>query len=63
MPYIFKKTPDPTNHCDRSSITFEIEGNDITLPNLIQSIEDFLRGCGFSLPIGALEIVDVEEKE
>lgn len=32
------------------------------LPDILQSFEDFLKGCGFSLK-GNLEIIELEEKE
>ena len=53
--YVFIKHPNPDNEFDNTRIEFTVEGQSI--PEIIESFEDFLRGCGFVVS-GKLEIVE-----
>jgi hypothetical protein len=57
MQYKFIKTKDPENKYDTSNVT--VESNAEALPELLEDIEDFLRGCGFCFK-GNLDIVKDE---
>lgn len=60
MGYKFIKTKDPTNKHDRSTIIYEIHDDDITLPELLEEIEQFLRAASFCFD-GRLEVVDLAD--
>lgn len=55
MAYIFKKTIDTNNKFDNTEVTVEMPHNEVTLPEILEVFEDFLKGCGFTL-MGPLEI-------
>ena len=52
---IFKKIPEPNHRFDTTTITFEV--NAVTLTDVIQEFEFFLKGCGFSFE-GTLGVID-----
>lgn len=54
--YIFKKTKSSDNHYEIADITYEIET--VSLPALIEEFESFLKGCGFQIESGSLQIVE-----
>lgn len=61
MPKItFTKLPDPHNEFDRTKVQFEVDHE--CLPEIIQSFEDFLRGCGFHMEPESLQIVTKDEE-
>ena len=58
--YKFIKTIDESNQFDNTNVEVTIPYNDLDLTTLMESFEDFLRGCSFSFN-GHLEIVPEEE--
>lgn len=56
---VFTKLPDPDNEYDRTKVEFAVEHD--ALPEIVSSFEDFLRGCGFNVEMGSLQIVGEEE--
>lgn len=59
--YIFTKIPDAQNEYDRTRIEFVAEADTIT--DLLEVVEDFLRGCGFHVDAGSIQIVGKEEND
>jgi|CXWL01.1.fsa_nt_gi hypothetical protein len=55
--FIFIKEQDKDNHFDTTTV--RIESDTVSLPELLNDFEDFLRGAGFRFD-GSLEIVDDE---
>lgn len=60
MRYIFIKNQDRENSFDHTNV--QIESDSITLPDLLEDFEEFLRGAGFHFD-GHLDIVNDEIKE
>jgi len=52
----FIKTKDPNNKHSITNIVFELE-EELTLPEVLASFEDFLRACSYSFD-GHVAIVD-----
>lgn len=57
--YIFKHQRDPENRFDTTDITFEVDT--VSLAELVQAFEHFLKASGFSFD-GQLEVVSDEEQ-
>lgn len=55
--YIFKKEQDIDNRFD--NYTLEMRSTDVSLIELLENFEAFLRGCGFHFT-GTLEIVEAD---
>lgn len=49
MSYKFIKTKDPNNEFDRTNVEIEVCSEEVTLDDLLEDIEDFLRACGYSI--------------
>ncbi len=60
MIYKFSKVADENNPYDNSHIEHTV--NSVSLPDLINEFENFLRGCGFIFD-GHLTIEDEEQDE
>ena len=56
--YEFKKYKDPDNKFSITEVTMEVDTECLT--DLLESFEDFLRGCGFRIN-GHLDVVDDDE--
>lgn len=58
--FIFKKLRDPNNKYDTTDVIFKVEA--ITLPELIEAFEDFLKATGFVInPKEHLDLVHDDE--
>ncbi len=57
--YKFIKTPDPDNHHDKTTVIIRVDA--VTLDDLVEAFEEFLKGCGFIFD-GTLDIVEEEEE-
>jgi hypothetical protein len=60
MSYIFKKTIDPENHFDNSTVEISIQASSVVLEDLLVEFENFLRGCGYNFN-GRLDIVEEDD--
>ncbi len=56
--FVLKKLKDPDNKFDNTDVVIRIEAE--TLSELLEGMEDFIRGCGFHLD-GTLDIISNEE--
>jgi len=57
--YQFIKNINPKNDYCVTRVIMEIDSHDIDRSELIESFEDFIKGCGFYLK-GSLEMVEDE---
>lgn len=60
MSYKFVKTIDTANQFDNVTVTFEMPESAVSLTDLIQNFELFLRACGYGFE-GHLDVVDEGE--
>lgn len=51
------KTKDKTNNYDKTNIIFEVDDNGMSLPDLIQEMNNFIKAIGYSFD-GVIDIVD-----
>lgn len=56
---ILKHIPDPNNKFDTDTVIFKTES--VTLTEILQTFEFFLKGCGFSFK-GTLGIVEDDDE-
>jgi hypothetical protein len=53
----FTKLKDESNDFDESNVTFEIPNNDLSIPDILEEFEKFLKACGYVFE-GYLDLVD-----
>jgi len=58
--YKFIKTKDPKNNFDITNVEISSDFNDLTLDQILETMEDFLKACGFSFD-GNLAIVNADD--
>ena len=54
----FKKTPDKKNEFDNTTVQVTTISNDLTLPELLEVFEDFLKAVGYNLNNKRIEVVE-----
>lgn len=59
MAYKLIKTIDEKNKFDKTTVTIEIPHNEVTIVDLLDAFEEFLKACGFHFS-GELDLVDRE---
>lgn len=60
MAYIFKKTPDKSNNFDNTEVVIKTIHNELTLTDLVEIFEEFIKGCGYH-PKGSLDWIEDED--
>ena len=58
--YKFIKEQDKTNHFDNTRI--EVQCDAVSLPDILEAFEYFLKGCGFEFK-GNVDIIPIEEDD
>lgn len=60
--YKFIKVRDPNNEFDICDIEIKIDSSSVTLTELVEVFEDFLKSCSYGLDGKSIEIVEKEEE-
>lgn len=60
--YKFIKTRDPKNSHDFTNVEVNIDFGDVTLTDMLEAFEEFLKGCGFHIDGQSLDLVSKEEE-
>ncbi len=59
--YKFIKTRDESNPHDISNVDVTISNNDVSLSELVEAFEEWLKGCGFVFAGQHLEFMDDDD--
>lgn len=59
MSYKFIKTKSEDNQFDKTNVTIELPHNEVSLDDMFELFEDFLKACGFNLK-GRVDIIEDE---
>jgi hypothetical protein len=61
MSYVLIKYKDSTNKHDFTDVKIKFDA--VTLDEMLEAYEDFLKACGFAVKSGSLEIKDTDEAD